>query len=322
VLYADYDTIANHLPLFFYVLLYDMPAILQYLCFSLMALYFGKLAISEYTVEQQQRWRTMFNVACALANALLLVTTVWVTWDNYSTDDQGQKHNTVSVVKARVVITETFSLILCLLWSSAVVHLYRLAQQGRLVEGAGVTTRQAMIVTLEIVFLLATRFVYNMAAISYTTIPEWGFRISFFADRYHFKSSSSDDDPWAYVLSVGSMFLWEIVPVFLVISFFNVPKVNYEIIPDEQRAVNGGGPVWFEDEQDSDSDSELQGQGTINDPGRTRMHPKDSMYDFWPDRDMMSGSRNSYYDSPKRTPNSGPNLAPKMGRSPGRHGRT
>ena len=69
--------------------------------------------------------------------------------------------------------------------------------------------------------------------------------------RYHFKSSSYENDPWAYVLSVGSMFLWEIVPVFLVISFFNVPKVlqHYEIIPDEQRAVNGGGPVWFEDEQ-------------------------------------------------------------------------
>jgi len=53
------------------VLLYDMPAILQYLCFSLMALYFGKLAISEYTVEQQQRWRTMFNVAWYVAKAEL-----------------------------------------------------------------------------------------------------------------------------------------------------------------------------------------------------------------------------------------------------------
>ena len=58
----------------------------------------------------------------ALANLLLLLTTVWVTWDNFDEAGSRQKRNTVSVVKARVIITETFSLILCLLWSSAVVH--------------------------------------------------------------------------------------------------------------------------------------------------------------------------------------------------------
>ena len=80
------------------------------------------MCVCVYARAQTQNTTPCVHARSALANALLLVTTVWVTWDNYSTDDQGQKHNTVSVVKARVIITETFSLILCLLWSSAVVH--------------------------------------------------------------------------------------------------------------------------------------------------------------------------------------------------------
>lgn len=74
----------------------------------------------------------------------------------------------------------------------------------------------------------------------------------------HSQADRRDDDGWSFVFFVGALFVWEVMPVFLVVWFFWVPKNRSyikarEAVDNDRRPLNPTA-VSFEKEDSSEDE--------------------------------------------------------------------
>jgi hypothetical protein len=296
-LYAEPESISHHsvadnlqeLP---YMLLYVAPPILQFLTFSLLALYFTQVCIFAMPTAHRSRWNKLSVMVCITINAMVGVLGVLgAVHFHRLTDVTSQKSQ--SGIKNRVVISEIFSLILCLVWVGATLKIHQLIQTKKIIEGAGLTLRQVILVTSLIVFLLCTRLIFNVIAVAEPQIPSWDFDLSFLSDH----ADRAKDESWAFVFFVVAMFFWEVIPSVLVVYFFIVPVVDVAGLKEIQNMPYETEPMLFNDADSlAESDDSMDGGTFVS--GRDGRDPS---YEFWPSaslgRDAINTSRSSYYDT-------------------------
>eukprot|EP00039_Didymoeca_costata_P003337 m.66959 g.66959 ORF g.66959 m.66959 type:complete len:445 (+) comp11848_c0_seq3:319-1653(+) len=287
VVYAiPHETITRQFHLGSYLLFFVAPPVLQFAALSIMALYFTMVSLAELAPEKEEFYQRVVMFSCILVNTLLVSIQVWSAVHHYLLHDNSFEQKVI--YETRVFITEGFTVLLCVLWMTSVFRLRRLVDSRIVLEGNGVTVRQAVILTCEIVFLLFTRTIYNLLAVKYVSVPEWGYRLSLFSH-----SKDSKDDGSVYVFTVAAMLLWEITPVVLVVSFFRVPKL-YSALPSDDELEIERGAVFFDASEDEDSDGDLSSSGIsvqqITSP--VNINP----YEFWGQNTNESPKVSSYYD--------------------------
>eukprot|EP00730_Choanoeca_flexa_P009885 TRINITY_DN14295_c0_g1_i1.p1 TRINITY_DN14295_c0_g1~~TRINITY_DN14295_c0_g1_i1.p1 ORF type:complete len:379 (+),score=30.10 TRINITY_DN14295_c0_g1_i1:58-1137(+) len=247
--YAIRHHVANNLSAVGYLLLFVLPACLQFLTFSAVVLHFANVSLKDLSSKDLPHRIRLHRFVFVGANTGFIATNVICALAsnehvNASTDDYTN-------VNTRVVISELFMLINCLALSAATIKMRRLIQSQRLVEGQGITGQSMACFSWIIVPLFISRAIYNFVAISNTNLSIWGYRWTFLSDH----SDRHADDGYSFVAFVVCLVIWEWLPVLIVTCFFWVRSPSifdssaYEPLLRPQV-------VSFEHDPDESSDEE------------------------------------------------------------------
>ena len=288
----NHHSVADNLHEVSYMLLYVAPPIIQFLTFSLLALYFTQVCIFAMPMMHRARWNKLSIFVCVTLNCMVAALGVLGAIHFHRMTDVTSAKSQAGI-KSRVVVSEAFSLILMLVWVGATLKLHSLIKEKKIIEGQGLTLKQVILVTTLIVALLFTRLIFNAVAIAEPQIPNWDFDLSFLSDR----ADRAKDDTWAFAFFVVALFFWEVIPSGLVVYFFIVPVVDVTAMKEIQNMPYETEPMLFNDVDSlGDSDDSMDGGTFVN--GR---EGRDNNYEFWPSaslgRDAINTSRSSYYDT-------------------------
>eukprot|EP00053_Salpingoeca_punica_P009783 m.88075 g.88075 ORF g.88075 m.88075 type:complete len:417 (+) comp15162_c0_seq2:263-1513(+) len=225
---AESLTLSEHLGYFI------VPVYLQFATFSLVALYFTLVTLKG-TKQSKDKQKTFCWIFWFLTNAGFLIVNVYCAEKLHHRSTYTSDSN--KIMNTRVLGTEIFTICMC---AALVLAVYKLRQKSQgqnstSIEGHGITVRQITIFTAEVVPLFLSRAIYNIVALT-NNLETWGYRFTFLSDRY----DRANDSGETFILFVACLFIWECIPVFLVMWFFWIPaKPSYLPLPSGNPNIAG-----------------------------------------------------------------------------------
>uniref|UniRef100_A0A0B6ZRC0 Uncharacterized protein n=1 Tax=Arion vulgaris TaxID=1028688 RepID=A0A0B6ZRC0_9EUPU len=141
----------------------------------------------------------------------------------------------------------------------------KMASTKRVLEAKGTTVRKAVVVTILITFLFLSRTIYNLVSICFATkrAPDFGFDWINVTDQAD--SVSKLPGSLAYVSFGVVLFVWEVLPVSIVVIFFRVKRLSAgQLFTDFTTQRSGPRVFFFDNQQRYDSDGDLLSQYTTD----------------------------------------------------------
>ncbi|XP_012937710.1 G protein-coupled receptor 137Ba [Aplysia californica] len=262
--YFDNCDTANDLDIPLYWLLYSFPVCLQFSMLCLLLHFFAQVvfkAKAKYEPAQYKRPLRLFlggsvlgfmamNLACAISTK------------QYEFKYRSPPH---FILYIRVSLTEAMFLIYGILLSVCIFKMTKMASSRRVLEAKGTTVFKAVVATVLINLLFLSRTVYNLISVT----PAMKGMANFGYDWINV-SDQADAVPGlsrglAYVSFGIVLFVWEVLPISIVVLFFRVKRRHFEpVLTDFSTQSQGSRVFFFDNPRRYDSEDDLSSQTGSN----------------------------------------------------------
>lgn len=246
-IYAQDKNVAGSMDVGAYILLFAIPVCLQYTTFSLVILDFCEAATRDFS--DRQIIKRVIRIICYLCNCSFWFSNIVFAVQQNDMDPDDHESG-LSIVRKRVLVSESLSIFLSFTLCIAGFLLRKSVHVGLFLNRLG-QTRPAITTFLFIVSLVSlflSKSIYNIVAIGADNMDMWGYRFTFLSDRF----SRSNDNGLPFVWFVIAVFVWEFLPVAIMVIFFWVSPSGY----DESTYRMPASVVRFDNtKEDSDDDS-------------------------------------------------------------------
>jgi len=249
----------NEMAPFFYWLLFAFPVFLQYFMLNILVLYFVQVSLERKCQQSPIKYRKWLFTAFISVTTLFLITNMTASF-LYCKEPSASYQQTISIVRVGIDYTLFFisSTILC--W--CIIRLTRTRTTKILIEGKGVSYCQAVTACAVISLLYFSRAVYNVIAVSPTSMPTFGFGWINVSDQGEVGRNGGivhTTKNYAFVSFGVVLFIWELLPTFTTVWLFRVRGPESELTKSciNSESFNNKS-YFFENPRRYDSDDDLQ----------------------------------------------------------------
>lgn len=250
---------ANSLSVFFYWLLYSFPVCLQFSMLCLLLHFFAQVIIkarAKYEPGQYKIPLRGFLSFSVLAFVALNLVFAWLTCSN----DVQYHSASLKLVTVRVIVTEAMFLLYGCALSFCIYRMAKTASSHRVLEAKGTTLCQAMVTCIITTLLFLSRAVYNVITIcpiTDKTTPTFGYDWINVTDQADAVVGDLQHG-LAYVSFGIVLFLWEVLPISMVVIFFRVKRLQAGLVPtDFSQQQHGRRVFFFDNPRRYDSEDDL-----------------------------------------------------------------
>ncbi|KAF6035582.1 GPR137B [Bugula neritina] len=257
--------IANNLDPFSNWLLYSLPVVLQFTTLVLLVAFFSQVVIKAKYPQSARIYKNRVRVLCTLS--VFVFTTVnavcGVIAQMYKSDSCP---TAINVLFARVAINGSLFVVHGIALSYWIFTLNKVANARTLLESRGTNLCQSWTTCVFIVFIYASRAVYNALCLILLSLdqqqqlPDFGYGWINVTDQADLVDLSQQ---YYYPVYLIILFIWEILPTLVVTIFFRVQKpssvmeVNADNISYRQQ-------YFFDNPRRYDSEEDLSARYASN----------------------------------------------------------
>ncbi|CAL1542172.1 unnamed protein product [Lymnaea stagnalis] len=258
---------ANNLKIPFYWLLYSFPVCLQFSMLCLLLHFFAQVF---YLITRSFVFVVFFLCRRPL-RIFLCLSVLLFTAMNLACAIVTKQHEMeyasvpLFLFYIRVTLTETMFLIYGILLSVCIFKMTKMATSQRVLEAKGTTVRRAVVVTILITLLFLSRTVYNLISIcpAMKSTPNFGYDWINVTDQADSVPRLSES--LAYVSFGLVLFVWEVLPISLVVIFFRVKRFSSgQVLTDFSTQSHGSRVFFFDNPRRYDSEDDLSSQPSSN----------------------------------------------------------
>ncbi|RUS87659.1 hypothetical protein EGW08_004582 [Elysia chlorotica] len=239
---------ANSLSVFFYWLLYSFPVCLQFSMLCLLLHFFAQIVLKARTKYEAGQYKIPLRVFLSMSVVAFITLNLVFAWLTCSNDVQ-YRSSSLKLVTIRVILTETMFLLYGCVLSFCIYRMAKMASSHRVLEAKGTTLCQAMVTCIITTLLFLSRAVYNIITIcplTNKTTPSFGYDWINVTDQADALVGDLQHG-LAYVSFGIVLFLWEVLPISMVVIFFRVRRLGTGLVPNDFSQQQHGRRVFFFD---------------------------------------------------------------------------
>ncbi|KAH3851302.1 G protein-coupled receptor 137Ba-like [Dreissena polymorpha] len=252
----------NLFPVFTYWLLFCFPVCLQFIILCLLVLFFAQVVFKARARYHPSKFKRPLKVILVFTIIVFLTTNVICALKTKQYQIE-KKQTTVPnyIPIIRVAVNDTLFIIVSLGLSVCIFKMAKMASASVVLETKGTTMCKALASCVVIEFVYFTRALYDVIALlkEHKKIPSFGYGWINVTDQADFVLL---DEGYAYASFAIVLFVWEILPMFIVILFFRVKtsgsSKSLEDLPSHSRTDQ---PFFFDNPRRYDSDEDLLAPG-------------------------------------------------------------
>ncbi|KAH9519439.1 hypothetical protein Btru_002628 [Bulinus truncatus] len=244
--------------------MYSFPVCLQFSMLCLLLHFFAQVvfkAKAKYEPSQYQcPLRTFLSLSVVLFMAMNLACAI-------ATKQHEIDYTPVPLylLYIRVTLTETMFLVYGILLSVCIFKMTKMASSQRVLEAKGTTVRKAVVVTILINLLFLSRTVYNLISICPAMKPTPNFGFDWINVTDQADSIPRLSESLAYVSFGLVLFVWEVLPISIVVIFFRVKRLHSgQVLTDFSTQSHGSRVFFFDNPRRYDSEDDLSSQPSSN----------------------------------------------------------
>lgn len=218
---------ADSLPAFPRWLLFALPIYLQFLTLSVLTVYLAKVVFrTRRTSFEPVMFMRYLLVSFVMVNVIFLVINI-ATAVVCPLQDAHQ-----IMVIVRVVVNGLLFVLVGIVLCVCIIKITRAPAVNLLIEGQGATTRQGILLCVLVVLLYVSRVIYNLVAVTVPyDVSSFGFGWINVSDENEIKyqtprpgQDSENVRDYRFITFGVVLFVWEVLPTFMVLWFFRVRR--------------------------------------------------------------------------------------------------
>ncbi|GFS02480.1 integral membrane protein GPR137B-like [Elysia marginata] len=250
---------ANSLSVFFYWLLYSFPVCLQFSMLCLLLHFFAQIVLKACAKYEPGQYKVPLRAFLSLSVLAFIALNLAFAWLTCSNDAQ-YNSSSLKLVTIRVIATEAMFLLYGCVLSFCIYRMAKTASSHRVLEAKGTTLCQAMVTCIITTLLFLSRAVYNVITIcplTNKTTPTFGYDWINVTDQADALVGDLQHG-LAYVSFGIVLFLWEVLPISMVVIFFRVKRLQVGLVPtDFSQQQHGRRVFFFDNPRRYDSEDDL-----------------------------------------------------------------
>uniref|UniRef100_A0A2C9KNM9 Uncharacterized protein n=1 Tax=Biomphalaria glabrata TaxID=6526 RepID=A0A2C9KNM9_BIOGL len=258
---------ANNLNIPFYWLMYSFPVCLQFAMLCLLLHFFAQVVLKAKAKYEPSQYQCPLRIFLGLS--VLLFTSMNLACAIFTKLHEIKESSVpMYLYYIRVTLTETMFLAYGILLSMCIFKMTKMVSSQRVLEAKGTTVRKAVAVTILINLLFLSRTVYNLISICNTmkTTPNFGYDWINVTDQAD--SVPNLSQTFAYASFGLVLFVWEVLPIFIVVIFFRVKRLTSgQVLTDFSTQSHGSRVFFFDNPRRYDSEDDLSSQPSTNPHG-------------------------------------------------------
>ncbi|KAL8566841.1 hypothetical protein ACOMHN_052239 [Nucella lapillus] len=249
---------ANNLPVVLYWLLYCFPVCLQFTMLCLLVLFFAQVVFKARAKYEPSKYKKPLRVVIVIA--VLIFTLSNLTCAVLVRTHESQ-YNSIPMylLYVRVAINDSLFVIFAITLSVCIFRMTKLSSSSLVLEAKGTSVCQAVVISVLIITLFTSRAVYNFITISpkvRQVLPGFGYDWVNVSDQVDSVKNLSES--FAYVSFGIVLFVWEVLPITLVVLFFRVKRQTSAVtMTDFSTSSRGSKVFFFDNPRRYDSDDDL-----------------------------------------------------------------
>ncbi|GFO27482.1 G protein-coupled receptor 137c [Plakobranchus ocellatus] len=213
-------------------------------------------AKAKYEPRQYKVPLRVFLSLSVLAFVALNLVCAWLTCSNITQFD----NSFFNLVSIRVILTEALFFFYGCTLSFCIYRMAKTASTHRVLEAKGFTVCQAMVTCIIINLLFLSRAIYNVIIISPSmrkATPNFGYEWINVTDQAD--ALVGDLSQGLSYVSFGIvLFLWEVLPITMVVIFFRVRRLHMgHVLTEFSQQHNGRRVFFFDNPRRYDSEDDL-----------------------------------------------------------------
>ncbi|KAL3872855.1 hypothetical protein ACJMK2_036042 [Sinanodonta woodiana] len=248
----------NTLEIVLYWLLFCLPVCLQFIILCLLVQFFSEVVFKARAKYEPSRFKKPVRVAIVLAVLIFLATNIACAV-LVKSHERTEHSVPFYLLYIRVAINDSLFIIMAIVLSVCIFKMAKMSSASVVLEAKGTTVCQAIVVCVLIILLYTSRAVYNFVAICPISreknVPSFGYNWINVSDQAEMVTL---DKGYAFLSFGIVLFVWEIVPTFIVIIFFRVRKpASGMALADLSTHSQGTKAYFFDNPRRYDSDEDL-----------------------------------------------------------------
>ncbi|KAK3093144.1 hypothetical protein FSP39_011777 [Pinctada imbricata] len=249
--------LANNLHIVIYWLLYCFPVCLQFITLCLLVLFFAQVVFKAKAKYEPSRYKRPLRIVLAAVTLIFLTTNISCA---VLVKTQEKTHHSVPVylLVVRVCINDTLFLLAAIVLAVCIYKMRKMTSSHVILEAKGTTVCQALTVSILTILLFASRAIYNLLVICRPLqkyLPTFNYGWINVSDQAEMVDLQSG---YAYVSFGIVLFIWEVLPTFVIVMFFRVRKpVTGSTLTDLSSHNQSSRSYFFDNPRRYDSDDDL-----------------------------------------------------------------
>lgn len=253
----------DFLPVPVYWLIFCFPVCLQFIILSLLVLFFIQVVFKTRAKYEPNRFKLPVKVSLSIAVIIFLGTNIAcaVTAKKY---EDTSKTLPFYLLYIRVAINDTLFIIMGIVLSLCIFKMAKISATSVVLEAKGTTKCQAVVASILTTLLYTSRAVYNLVAVLPVSrerkLPSFGYSWINVTDQADFVRLNVG---YAFLSFGIVLFVWEVLPMFIVIILFRVRKPgsssNLRDLPSHTQNPKAS---FFDNPRRYDSDEDISGRTT------------------------------------------------------------
>ncbi|KAK6181220.1 hypothetical protein SNE40_009123 [Patella caerulea] len=247
---------ANNLPGVIYWFLYCFPVCLQFIILCLLVLFFAQVVFKARAKYEPSRYKRPVRIIVCIAAVIFLGSNIGcaVVVKYHESHYQSVP---IQLLYIRVAINDSLFVIFAIFLSVCIYKMTKMSSSALVLEAKGTTMCQSISAGLIITLLFTSRAIYNFIAVypkDTSRIPGFGYdwvNVSDQADAYNLSGS------YAYISFGAVLFVWEVLPTFVVVMFFRVRRAINDTSLADSTHSHTSKVFFFDNPRRYDSDDDL-----------------------------------------------------------------
>ncbi|KAK7104715.1 G protein-coupled receptor 137Ba-like [Littorina saxatilis] len=255
--FQDCD-LANNLPIMLYWLLYCFPVCLQFTMLCLMVLFFAQVVFKARAKYEPSKYKKPLRVVIVMAVVVFVLSNLACAVAVRIHEKQYYS-TPMYLLYSRVAVNDSLFVIFAIALAYCMFRMTKLSSSSLVLEAKGTSVCQAVAMSVLIVTLFTSRAVYNFITISPSIknkLPGFGYDWVNVSDQVDAVQNLSES--FAYVSFGIVLFVWEVLPISLVVVFFRVKRQSSAVaLTDFSTSSHGSKVFFFDNPRRYDSDDDL-----------------------------------------------------------------
>ncbi|CAH1790938.1 unnamed protein product [Owenia fusiformis] len=242
--------------------MFSLSIALWFITLCLLVLFFAQVVFKAKAKYEPHKYKRPLRAIIILA--ILTFLAVNITSAVLAHEQRSVPGMTIfKIIQIRVVINDSLFVVAGVSLAVCIYSMTKMSATNLVLEAKGTTTCQASVACVLIVLLYTSRAIYNLIVVFLgpsCNLPNFGYDWVNVSDQADFVNL---DDRYNFATFGIVLFIWELMPTFVVIAFFRVqrPTQSMTTLNDMSSRTYNPRAYFFDNPRRYDSDDDLTRSG-------------------------------------------------------------